>query len=361
MTLQDIAAIRLHNHHLTNPDFKSPEEAVKWLGAVQAQEYLGGLLSIGMRMTKATESEVELSVNEGKIVRTWPMRGTIHFVPAEDLRWMVKHLAARIIKRNEYYHKQMGLDPKTLNKGQDLIVNALQGGKAVAREDLYELLESHGINCKKQRGLFILGHLAHNNIVCFGPKQGKKTTFVLIDEWIPKSLDLTKDQALAKAALSYFRSHGPAQLIDFCWWSGLTQAEAKIGLAQIKSELEEWIIDGKTYYGPPINDFKLVSPKNKIAYLLQAYDEYTVSYKDRSAIFNTKHATKVKNDVNFFSILVINGEVLGFWKRTFKKGKIDIDVKPLRTFSKDESIAVEAAVESYSSFIGNAVGEIRVL
>src|SRR5947209_2569843 len=106
-----IAHQRLHHQHLARATCSQPDEVVGWLGAVQAQDYLGALWAVGLRMRKAVETDVEQALAKKTIIRTWPMRGTLHFVAAADVRWMLELLTPRIVAGNaRRLHQQMGLD-----------------------------------------------------------------------------------------------------------------------------------------------------------------------------------------------------------------------------------------------------------
>lgn len=345
----DIPHIRLHNQYLSQPEFTDPVDVVRHLGAVQAQEYLGGMWSIGMRMKNATEPDVEKAVEAGTILRTWPMRGTIHFVPAEDAKWMVQLMAGRVNRKMESYYRKVDLTERVFDKASDLLVNRLEKDKAVIRPDIYRMWEESGINTKQTRGLFIIGNLAQKGLICFGPKQGNQPTFVLLDKWAKKHNKLEGEEAIAEMALRYFRSHGPAQLHDFMWWTGLTMTETKSGLELLKGKLVEEEIDGIKYWSTPIDDFKIEkSPK---VYLQQPYDEYTVAYKDRSAISSYGNSM-MRDDIKFYSIIVLDGQVVGFWKRTLSKDKAKIEIDTFRKLTSEEKSALEVAVKDYGKFIG---------
>ncbi len=90
-----------------------------------------------------------------------------------------------------------------------------------------------------------------DGVICFGPRQGKQQTFALLDEWVPASRVLERDEALAELSKRYFTSHGPATIQDFAWWSGLTAADARAGLEMVKSEFVQEVVDGKTYWLSP--------------------------------------------------------------------------------------------------------------
>src|SRR5262249_41454511 len=309
MTFSQITHYRLPNQRLSGAKFESPAEVVRWFGAVQAQDYLGSLWAIGLRMQNASEKAVEQAIAERTIVRTWPMRGTLHFVAAEDARWMLKLLTPRVIARSPSRHRELSLDERVFRGAREIFVKALSGGRQLTRTALYELLHARGINTKDGRGLHILGQLAHEGLICFGARDGKQPTFALLDEWLPQHKSRERDEALAELAERYFTSHGPATLQDFAWWSGLTTADARDGLEMAKRRLAPETINGQTYW--LASSTPAAKDAAPIAYLLPAYDEYTVAYKDRSAALNPDYAKHANYGPGIFNpTIVLDGPLL---------------------------------------------------
>ena len=224
MTGSDIAQRRLGNQSIAPAASLTPGEVVKRLGAVQAQDYLGALWALGLRMQRAVEADIEQAIANREIIRTWPMRGTLHFVAAEDVRWMLALLTPRILARAARRHQQLALDEATFARSETLFTNALENGRSLTRNQMMDVLEQAGISTKGQRGYHILGWAAQNGLICFGPRQGKQHTFVLLDEWLPSGKSLSREEALAELAHRYFTGHGPATIQDFIWWSGLPAA-----------------------------------------------------------------------------------------------------------------------------------------
>src|SRR6185503_14545494 len=100
MIPQDIAQYRLYQQQIARTQFKEPSQVVSWLGALQAQDYAGTKWSIGLRLPDATDADIEQAIAAKTIIRTWPMRGTLHFVAPEDVRWMLALLTPRIIAQS---------------------------------------------------------------------------------------------------------------------------------------------------------------------------------------------------------------------------------------------------------------------
>ncbi len=349
MTRHHLAHQRLHHQQIVAPGFTKPEEVVNWMGAVQAQDYLGSLWAIGLRMKQTTEAAIEQAIAAKTIVRTWPMRGTLHFVTPRDIRWMLKLLTPRVIARSATIYKQAGLDKAIFAKSRKIFVKALQGGRQLTRNEMYEALEQSNILTTDQRGLHIIGHLAQEGLLCLGSRRGKQQTFVLLDEWIPSSGILAREEALGELTRRYFMSHGPATIHDFAWWSGLTISDANAGLEIAKAELDREVVEGATYW---MSHNKPTGPKSSSTHLLPAYDEYTVAYKDRSAILNPVHAELARNGI-FNPVIVSEGKVVGTWKRTINKASVVIEAKH---FDKPPpSHLYQRTVENYEKFMGMPV------
>jgi hypothetical protein len=351
MTDPEIAHLRLHNQLITNPRFDKPGDVVRWLGAVQAQDYPAGLWAVGLRMKGATEAEIERAIAAKEIVRTWPMRGTLHFVAPEDVRWMLDLLTPRVVSGLSPRHRELGLDRATFERSKEIFVKALEGGKQIQRRDMYKVLEAEGVSGAGQRFPHILGLLSQEGVLCFGAHEGKQPTFALLDEWVPKGRKLERDEALAELARRYFTSHGPATLQDFVWWSGLKVADARAGLDMAKSHVVEETIGEKTYWLAP--SAPAPNSKSPDVRLLPVYDEYLVAYKDRSAALDPAHDEATGHGI-FSPIIVLDGRIVGTWGRTNKKDKVVITTQLFQKFTGAEKDALAEAVEKFGRFRGMA-------
>jgi hypothetical protein len=349
MTSADIARRRLHNQRLARTTFERPCEVVGWLGAVQAQDYLGALWAVGLRTADAAEADVEQALAERTIVRTWPMRGTLHFVPTADVRWMLRLLTPRVVASNASRLRQLEIDGTVLTRSRELFVRALSGGRQLSRAALYRALEAARISTAGQRGLHILSQLAQDGLICFGVREGRQQTFALLDEWAPQTKTLERDEALAELAGRYFASRGPATLQDFAWWSGLTTVDARAGLEMARAGLLNEVIDGQTYWlssaSPTATD------ASTRARLLPVYDEYTVAYKDRRAVLDPAHAAEAGNGI-FRSQIVVDGRIKGTWKRTLRKDTVVITPSFFTPLDRAGARAVAVAAERYGRFVG---------
>ncbi len=355
MTNLSIAQQRLYTQSIAPATLEKPEDVVQWLGAVQAQDYLAGLWAIGLRMRNATEADIEQAIVDKTIIRTWFMRGTVHFVPAADLRWMLRLMRPRLhmISQNSIRYQQLELDGATLAKSFSVLEKSLQGGKQLTRPELITRLEQAEVARGGLGPTIILHQAQADGLICQAPRQGKQFTFALLDEWLPPGRRLEHDEALAEFTRRYFTGHGPATLQDFVWWSGLTIAEARAGLVMSKTQLVQEVIDGQTYWFS--SSTPSIKEPSQVISLLPNFDEYIVGYKDRSAIFDaTSHVDKLdsRGNVLFNNTIASAGQIVGTWKRTLKKDTVIIEANPFAPFDEAEANALTTAANRYAAFLG---------
>jgi hypothetical protein len=354
MTIRDIPRYRLINQKILQPASWDAGEIVSWLGGVQAQDYPGALWAIGLRMENSTESIIENAIAQRSIIRTWPLRGTLHFVPSEDAHWMLNLLTPKIISGHSGRLKRMGITEKIIIKSKKLFIQKLQGGKFLTRNDMYLTLESAKISTASQRGIHILWRLALEGIICFGPRMGKQPTFVLIDEWIPKSRSLHRSEGLAELARRYFISHGPATLKDFSWWSGLSLTDAREGLEMVRFYLQNEKVGEDTYWFR--QDMPNINTLKTSVHMLPGFDEFLVAYKNRTASYDPAyHRQLISVNGILNPSISINGFIEGTWKRSIEKDKVLIETRFFNHMNNSQNSAILAAAKRYAKFIGKSL------
>jgi DNA glycosylase AlkZ-like len=348
MNVSEILKLRLINQQIYRTSFQRPHDLVAWLGAIQAQDYASAQWSIGLRSPQSTSSDVEQAINDGAIIRTWTLRGTLHFVAAEDVRWMLKLMAPRIIAKSVGVYRQARLTDNDFERAFALLEKALQGTKQLTRSKIVELWENAGITTSNQRGYLILARAGQEGRICMGPMNAGQQTFVLLNEWIPAAKELTYEEALVEIAKRYFASHGPATIDDFVWWTGLTRTDAKSAIGMIASQLSRINVDEKEYLYSLAHLQRMRAPG---IFLLPGFDEYMLGYTDRSLIIEDihRHHIYTKNAV-YPGIIIVEGRIKGIWKRVLKRQKIYIELWPFATFDTKQKVEISRACEAYGRF-----------
>src|SRR5262245_16578124 len=200
---------RLTQQQLSRQTFQSPVEVVRWLGAVQAQEYLLAKWALGLRMVKANDDRIEQAFADGAILSTHAMRPTWHFVAPEDIRWLLMLTGPRVHGVNGTMYRQLDLDTALLSRCNELIADALRGGRQLTRDELGVMLAEKGIAAEGMHLSYVMMHAELEAVVCSGARRGKQFTYALLDERAPETKSLTHEEALAELVRRYFTSHGP--------------------------------------------------------------------------------------------------------------------------------------------------------
>jgi hypothetical protein len=304
-----------------------------------------------MRMEKATDHDLDEAFNNGSILRTHLLRPTWHFVTPADIRWLLTLTAPRVHGVNGTMYRQLELDEAVFAHCSQVLRKALQGGQQLTRDELREKLRQAGIATDNLlRVTYIMMWAELEQIICSGPRRGKQFTYMLLEERVPPSGPLTRDQALAELARRYFLSRGPATAADFAKWSGLTLTDARNGLEAVKNLLVEAVIEKQSYWLPAtVPTAPAAAPQ---AYLLSIYDEYVSGYKDRRAIGEAEVGAKLIALGNALTyIIVVDGQIVGTFRRELKKKSVTLETNLFRALTAAEEAAVAAAAHRLAHFL----------
>lgn len=319
---------------------------MRWFGAVQAQDFPAAKWALALRMQSATDDAVEDAFNRGKILRTHLMRPTWHFVAHDDIRWLLALTAPRVNLRCAPNYRKLELDDASFKRSHKVLERALKNGKHLPRSDLRRLLNESGVEANDTVRLgHILIRAELDGVVCSGPRKGKQLTYALFDERVPAAKTIDRDESLARITRRYFRSHGPATLQDFTWWSGLNTADARRGIEMVARDLEKTVVAEKVYWN--VGSGETSRRPLHTAHLIPAFDEYFVAYKDRQSAFDTPIGSFAMWDL-LGPTVIVDGTVVGRWKRTNSAG---IELRLTRALKKTERTLLADAVTRYAEFL----------
>ena len=351
MNNSEITRLRLQNQRLSGTTFKTPVEVVSYLGAVQSQDYAGAKWALAQRMETASDAALEEAFTDGSLLRTHVLRPTWHFLAPKDIRWILKLSAPRVHAVNAFMYRQTGIDRASIKKSYTVMEKSLRGNKHLTRSELGSALAKAGIMAEGVRLGYFMMSAELDGVICSGPRRGKQFTYALLEERVPPVKSLTRDEALAELTGRYFRTRGPATLQDFTWWSGLTMADAKRGIEMVKAKFRQATMNGQTYW--LAESMPGTFAKSPTVYLLPNYDEYFIGLKDRSAIGDVMAKTNIsKEDPSVFAhLIILDGQIVGGWKRTLVKKKVVVELTPFTKLKKPEQQAVAEASVRYGRFL----------
>ena len=336
-------------------------DVVGWFGAMQAQDAASAMWSLGARLPGFTLLDVQAALERREALRTWPMRGTVHLVPARDARWMLDLMGARALAGAAARRSYLGLTEQVAERAVEVLGAALTGGGRLTRKECLAVLADAGIDGSGQLGYHLLWYTSQRGVTCIAPSIGTEQTFALLDEWVPDPHRPDRDEALGTMVLRFFRSHGPATRQDFTRWTGLPMADGRRGLAVAGEALaavrvggQEMIVDRELLEAHRAGP---AAPAGDEVRALPGFDEYLLGYKDRSLMVAAEHMAAIIPGGNgvFQPTLVRAGRVIGTWKRSAARGRTVVQVRPLVRFGAADRPLVEDALKPYGYFVGQPV------
>jgi hypothetical protein len=335
---RDVGQARLAAQLLSRPR-ATAADVVAHLGAVQAQDYHACLWAVGMRMKAATVAAVEGALADGTILRTHAMRGTWQLMTPADAAWIVPLVGPHVLARAAKRHRDLGLDDATLRRASDVIARALDGGVTLGRDELRRALTAAGIDGSDVRLSHILGYAELTGVICNASGHTAGSRHTLLAHRLPKEpRRLARADAIAELARRYFTSRGPATLDDFAWWSGLPAAAARAGYESAMGSVSEVTARSR-------------SSRRMAAYLVPAFDEYLVAYRDRADVLAPGDAIRLNAGGGMLNpCVILDGKVVGQWKRTLARTAVTVAIAPFRALAPAEVAAITRAAERYAAF-----------
>ena len=358
MTSREISNARLRSQKVEATEFSTAREIVSWMGAMQAQDYSMAKWAIGSRLSYPSDQRIESSIDKGEIIRIHVLRPTWHFVSSDDVYWMLELSAHKIKSSFKSRHKELGLTDSIITKTTGIIERTMENGKSSTRDELAKEFNKSGIRTDANRLSHILFHAEMDGIICSGPIKNNKPTYALLYERVPYKKNISKDEALAELAKRYFTSRCPATLEDFVWWSNLSVSDARKAIDHIKADFTSESIGTGKYLIP--NSYSKPNPEKISVHFLPAYDEFLISYKDRSsslALINNK--STVSDNGIFHPTIVVNGQVEGLWKRIIQKNKVIIEMNLFQKYDLQVRKQIEKKACQFGQFLEKEIEIIQ--
>lgn len=334
-----------------------PTATVARMTAVQGQDLGQVLWAIGVRTPGATRDDVRAAFDRGGLVRSWPMRGTLHALRPDDLRLLLSLTATRTIRSTARRAAELGIDDGLLGRARQTITTALSGGRSLDRDGVLAVWRAAGIDTGGGRGYHLLFRLSQEGLVAWGPTARVGQELVLLDEWAPATGPVPeRDEALGAVVTGYLRGRGPATDVDAAAWTKLPLGDVRRGLAVAGDAVED-LGDGLVALAD-----RPTPGGVSTGHLLPGFDEYLLGYADRSAQLPEAHAGRVVPGGNgvFLPMVVVRGVVVGTWARAERSagggavaaGSARVTVRPFEPLGAPAVRALEAAVARYARWLG---------
>src|SRR5438876_6627620 len=212
---------------------------VRQLCSVQAQVASFAELCVRVRRTRSKPGDVGRALSDGRLIKTWAMRGTLHLLTPEDAGAFLSLIASGRSWERPSWQKYFGVTPKQLDALREVIRETL-AGKVLTREELIGAVTArrgygHLGEAMRSGWGTLLKPYAWQGDLCFGPSQGNRVTFTTpraaSSRWagVPEP-----DEAAPLAIAAYLRAYGPADADAFGNWLG----SGRISKRRIRSWFE---------------------------------------------------------------------------------------------------------------------------
>jgi len=328
---------------------------------MQAQDFGSAKWAVGARVAGATDASVEEAFAAGRILRTHVLRPTWHFVLPADLRWLLVATAPRIRARDARRYAELGLDDHALRRAADAWRAALRGGHALTRAGMAAVVADAGVSAEGQRMPYLLMSAELDALICSGPRRGRQHTYVLLDERAPHAPAVPRAEALGELAARFFAGHGPATVKDLAWWASLTLAEARVAVEGAGERLRSEEVGGLTFWcgaagragAAPASAAHSGEDAAPAVRLLQGYDEFVMGYRETKGLLARPGSSWVAATPPVGKlVIVLDGRVRGFWRRTMKKARVVVEAELLDCWDDGARSALQAEAERFGAFLG---------
>ena len=331
------------------------------LCGIQAQDAVAEVLSVRVRTDGLTAFSVdEARTVDRSVVRTWAMRGTLHLVASEDVRWMLSLLGPVMIGKSRRRLRELGLDGDAGARAVAALQDALESYGPMSRAEIADRLSGKGIPVEGQGAYHLVRLAALEGVVCVGPDVGGETTYDLLDRWLPASRDL--GDPLSELARRYIRAYGPAGPDDLAAWSGLSLRDSRAAFERIGGELMEVFIEGSPAWIHESRASWLDAPEPQApaVRLLPAFDTYLLGYRERDLEVSPEYARRIHPGGGIIRpALMIDGRAAGVWARKRTRRGIAVTVSPFEELSPEVMPGIEEEAADVGRFLG-ADAELQV-
>ena len=343
----------------TSENHLSVDQVLEEVCSVQGQELPAAQIALHMRAPGLHLAEIERARQEtGTILRTWAMRGTLHLLSKEDVRWLIPFLAPTFISGNHRRMEQLGWDDMRTTRGLRLLESTLETQTNLTRVEIIAILKSANLPSEGQAPIHLIYRAAWEGILIQGPDRGKKPTFVPAEYWTGPFVHQPIEQALLELTRRYLHAYAPATLQDMSAWSGLALAGIRQAWQALGDELAQVMVDEQPAWMLKSDLVRLDNIERKFPQvnLIPKFDNLLLGYADRAWIVDPQFAKQVNSGGGIIHpTLVVNGQVQGVWRINPAKKTLELILAPFTNLSPEQIAYAEEEVAQLGAFMGKSL------
>jgi hypothetical protein len=339
----------------------APVGTLTRFGPMQGQELPGVVGSLALRLPGGSEraAEVVHQFDIGHIVRGYPMRSTVFALAAEDALW-VTELCSSVQRGQSARHlEKIGVSAADTATAEDVVAGHPDG---LTKSDLADAWRRAGLPDDRTFVYLMVRSLMLRGVAVYGPFSGAEQRVVPATTWLPVGSDVegrfNGDAVAATAELlrRYLYGHGPAGLRDFAWWSKLPQSQIKAAFTQVRDDFEpapasfSQALDEDAFTRPGLMDeVTEVRSHAHGTFLLPAFDEIVLGYRDRLTFMTDDHHLQVApgNNGAFRKTVIRGGRFIATWAAPRSGSGRRLALSPFRNLSAAAEKDAARAFRSY--------------
>ena len=328
---------------------------MRGIAAVQAQDTFAESLAVRVRIEGVTASDVEETrAEERSVVRTWAMRGTLHLLPSEDVRWILRLIGPTMVRKFRRRREELGLTPEVYGRAVEVMREALGEYGALTRRQIAGQWAEHGLPSEGQGVPHLLCRASLEGVICFGPTVGGQATHVLPDSWLGDGSDVADPGA--ELARRYVSAYAPTTPEDYGAWSGLPVKEVRSAFESIEDEMLKVDVEGTPMWMPCTHGGILdeaMSDESPAIKMLGAFDPYLLGYRTRDLGVGPELLKRVHPGGGIIRpIILVDGRAVATWARKRSGRKLTITVSPFESLSDEVRAGIDGEVEDIGRFLG---------
>jgi hypothetical protein len=325
VTWPQVLAWRMGRHMLDPIAQPSVPDVVRRLCGVQAQVASTAELAVRVRRQHSQKGEVARSLADGRLVKTWAMRGALHLLtPEEGGAFLSLFAHARPWERPSW-QRYFGLTSKLLEELRLAVREALKD-EALTREELVASVTGRSRLRPLAEGLrsgwgTLLKPLAWQGELCFGPSRGGRPTFMRPEQASLRWAGLPDlDEAAPTAVAAYLAAHGPATTDAFGrWLSGgwFGRRQLRSWFADLGDRLVEVEVDGEPAHILAEHVDELTgSRESKSLRLMPGFDQFVLGAGTGDGhVVPAARRAAVSRQAGWISpVVIVGGVVCGTWE-----------------------------------------------
>ena len=355
LTRIEARRLRLRSQRLDARASTGVADIVRGIAAVQAQDTFAEVLAARVRGENVTAGDVEHARAEDRsVVRTWAMRGTLHLLPSEDVRWILRLVGPTMVRKFRRRHQELGLTPQVYARAVEVMKQALGEHGALTRRQITERWAERGLPGEGQGVPHLLCRASLEGVICFGPTVGGQATHVLPDSWLGDSSDVADPGA--ELARRYVSAYAPTTPEDFGTWSGLPAKEVRRAFESVADDLLKIDVDGTPMWMPKTHSGVLdevLGGERRAIKMLGAFDPYLLGYRTRDLGVGAELLKRVHPGGGIIRpTVLVDGRAVATWTRKRAGRKLSITVSPFESLSDEERVGIDREVGDIGRFLG---------